>query len=193
MPSIHDGPRSSRFVPLPLKGNVPLSDLADVGISDEMSLALERAPSNSCTSWGIPFEIGDLVAINHQEVSINLGETVAQWLVFMHTSDLRPIDHDPGGFISPMRGEGQLAEHAADYVMLYDDGTEERAPVLRRHQIGMFQRVWGENCFGAVPHNKPYPLRAANEQLNANWGISQMRVMQPDGGLGSGGPWINWL
>jgi len=167
MPSIHDGPRSSRFVPLPLKGNVPLSDLADVGISDEMSLALERAPSNSCTSWGIPFEIGDLVAINHQEVSINLGETVAQWLVFMHTSDLRPIDHDPGGFISPMRGEGQLA--------------------------GMFQRVWGENCFGAVPHNKPYPLRAANEQLNANWGISQMRVMQPDGGLGSGGPWINWL
>jgi hypothetical protein len=178
---------------LPLKGNVPLSELADVGISDEMSLALEGAPSNSCTSWGIPFEIGDVVALNHQIVSFNLNEAVAEWLVFMHTSDLRPIDHDSGGLISPMRGEGQLAEHAADYVMVYSDGTEERVAILRRHQIGMFQRLWGENCFGAVPHNKPYPRRAANEQPTAKWGVSQTRVMQPDGGLGSGGLWINWL
>ncbi len=192
MPSIHDGPRSSRFTPLPLQGNVPLSELADVGISDEMSLVLKHAPSNSCTSWGIPFEIGDVVALNHQAVSINLSETVAQWLVFMHTSDLRPVDRDPGGFISPMRGEGQLAEHAADYVMLYFDGTEARAPILRRHQIGMFQRVWGENCFSAVAHQKPLPLRAAYEQSTSTWATSQMRVIQPDG-VSFGGPWINWL
>jgi hypothetical protein len=180
-------------VPLPLKGNVPLLDLANVGISSEMSLALEHAPNSACTSWGIPFEIGDVVAIGQQVVSIELSDTAAQWLVFMHTSDLRPVIHGHDGIISPMRGEGQLAEHAANYVMLYADGTEELVSILRRHQIGMFQRTWGENCFGAVPHNKPYPLRAANVQLTAKWGLSQTRVMQPDGGFGSGGPWINWL
>jgi len=193
MPSIQDGPRSSRFEPLLLKGNVPLLELAEFGISDEMSLALEHAPSSACTSWGIPFEIANVVAIKHQTVSIELNPTTAQWFIFMHASDLQPANHDSDGFISPMRGEGQLAEHAADYVMLYDDGTEERAPILKRHQIGMFQRAWGENCFGAVPHKKPHPLRAANEQRTVKWGLSQTRVMQPDGGLGFGGPWINWL
>lgn len=92
-----------------------------------------------------------------------------------------------------MRGEGQLAEHAADYVILYDDGTEERVIIRRRHQIGMFQRSWGENCFEAVPHHKPYPRRALHEQLSPGWGGAQTRVVQPDGGLAFGGPWINWL
>ena len=32
------------------------------------------------------------------------------------------------GFISPMRGEGQLGEHAADYIILYQDGTQAQDP-----------------------------------------------------------------
>jgi len=48
----------------------------------------------------------------------------------------------------------------ADYVMLYQDGTQERAPIRRRRQIGAFQRRWGENCFEAVAHSKPRPVRA---------------------------------
>ena len=39
-----------------------------------------------------------------------------------------------------MRGYKRLNEHAADYIMLYTDGSEERAPIRRRHQIGPFQR-----------------------------------------------------
>ncbi len=134
-------------------------------------------------AWGIPFQVEDVVAITDQVVSIELSPTVAQWLVFMHTSDLRPVEPGRGGFISPMRGEGQLAEHAADYVMLYQDGTEERVAIRRRYQLGMFQRRWGENCFEAVAHRKPYPLRAAceHEQLRVGWGWTQTRVMQPDG------------
>jgi len=174
-----------------LKSNVPLSGLTDVGISNEMALALEHAPSGTCIGWGIPFEIGDVVAITRQVVSVELRPTTAKWLVFMHTSDLRPVKPGPGGFISPMRGEGQLGEHAADYVILYADGTEERVQIRRRHQIGAFQRRWGENCFEAVAHRKPYPLRTPHEQLSPGWGRAQTRVIQPDGGLDV--QWVNWL
>ncbi len=188
MPAVQDGPSSPLFTPVSLKGNVALSGLADVGISGEMSAALEHAPTGDCVAWGIPFEIGDIVALADRVVSVELKPTVAQWLVFMHTSDLRQVEPGPGGFISPMRGEGQLAEHAADYVMLYADGTEERVPIRRRHQLGTFQRRWGENCFESVAHCKPQPRRASHEQPIAGWGTSQMRVTAADSG-----PWVNWL
>ena len=188
MSGFQDGLSSSLFVPLPFKGNTTLSRLGDAGISDEMAAALECAPDGACVSWGIPFEIGDVVAITDRPVSVQLDPTVAQWLVFAHTSDLRPLGPGPGGFISPMRGQGQLAEHAADYVMLYADGTEERVSIRRRHQLGAFQRRWGENCFEAVAHRRPHPLPASHEQLIPGWGRSQTRVSAEDEGR-----WINWL
>jgi hypothetical protein len=191
MPNVKDGPSSSHFTPVTLAGNVPLSGVTDVGISNEMKLVLEHAPSGPCVSWGISFEIGDVIAIHDQAVSVELNPTTAQWLVFMHTSDLRPSSPDPSGFISPMRGEGQLAEHAADYVILYVDGTEERVQIRRRHHIGAFQRRWGENCFEAVAHRKPHPLRTLNEPLYPGWGRAQTRVIQPDGALDV--QWVNWL
>jgi hypothetical protein len=188
MPSIQDGPSSSRFTPLPLQGNVALPELTGAGISEEMAAALAAAPDGVCVSWGIPFEIQDVVAIKDRAISVELRPTLAQWLVFMHTSDLRPLEPGPGGFFSPMRGEGQLAEHAADYVMLYANGTEERVAIRRRHHLGTFQRRWGENCFEAVAHHKPQPLRASHEQTAGQWGQSQARVSSRDQE-----PWLNWL
>jgi hypothetical protein len=188
MPGIQDGPTSSLFVPLAFEGNVAFAELAAVGISEEMANALEHAPSGACVAWGIPFDIGDAVVITDQAVSVELTPTTAQWLVFVHTSDLRPIVPGPGGFISPMRGRGQLAEHAADYVMLYADGTEERVPIRRRHQLGAFHRGWGENCLEAVAHHKPRPVRAAHEQVSEGWGWTQTRCSAADRG-----PWVNWL
>ncbi len=188
MSSFQDGPSSPLFSPLPFKGSVPVSQLAEAGLSDEMVAALEHAPWGACVAWGIPFEIGDVVALKHEPVTIDLKPTKARWLVFMHTSDIRPFEPGAGGFISPMRGRGQLAEHAADYVILYADGMEERAPIRRRHQLGAFQRGWGENCFEAVAHHKPYPLRASHEQLKEGWGWTQTRSTAADSG-----PWVNWL
>jgi hypothetical protein len=185
---VRDGPASPLFAPLSLQGNRTLAGLANADISAEMSAALEHAPGGDCVAWGIPFSIEDVVALKDDVVSVPLPPTVAQWLVFMHTSDQRSIDPGPDGFISPMRGQGQLGEHAADYVILYEDGTEERLPIRRRHQIGAFQRRWGENCFQAVAHHKPRPVRAAHEQLASGWGQTQTRVDVADGG-----PWVNWL
>jgi hypothetical protein len=159
-----------------------------------MSAVIEHAPIGACICWGIPFEIdsggpdSSVVAISEQAVSIDLELVCARWLVFMHTCDLRPLEGGPGGFISPMYGQGRLNEHAADYVVRYEDGTEERLAIRRRHQIGAFQRRWGENCFESVPHRKPHPVRASHEQLIPDWGRSQTRADVADGG-----PWVNWL
>ncbi len=186
MPSIIDGPSSRFFWPLPFEGGIPLSELA--GISKEMSAALPHAPGGECVSWGIPFTIEHVVLIQRDVVTVAFSPFTARWLIFLHTSDLRPVAPGPNGFWSPMRGEGQLAEHAADYVLLYQDGTEERVAIRRRHQIGAFQRRWGENCFEAVAHHKPRPVRASHEQLRPGWGWTQTRADAADDAA-----WINWL
>ena len=188
MPSIKDGPSSDLFSPLPFEGTVALSALPGVGISEEMSAALEHAPSGACVSWGIPFEIGHVVALTQEPISIDLKPTIAQWLIFLHTSDRRELTPTPSGFISPMRGEGQLGEHAADYIILYQDGSKHKVPIRRRFQLGAFQRRWGEACFEAVAHCKPRTQRFAHEQLAKDWGNLLTRVRVNDSG-----PWMNWL
>jgi hypothetical protein len=171
-----------------MKGNTTLYELHSVGISNEMVSALAVAPSGSCVAWGIPFEIDKVVTLKKQVVTVEVVSFKARWFIFMHTSDSRPVEKRPGGFISPTRGEGWLGEQAASYVVLYEDGTEEIVPIRRRHQIGTFQRRWGENCFEAVAHHKPFPVHAAHEQLKPGWGWTQTRVQAADSG-----PWTNWL
>jgi hypothetical protein len=195
MSAIHDGPKSPHFTPLPFAGNASLSALGataatatPAGMTAEMAAALGHAPSGACTSWGIPFDIGDVAILSDRPVSVAIGSVQARWLVFLHTSDLRPLSPGPGGIISPLRGSGQLAEHAADYVICYAGGAEVRVAIRRRRQLGPFDREWGENCFEAVAHHKPYPSHTAGEQLRPDWGWTQTRVNAADSG-----PWVNWL
>jgi hypothetical protein len=188
MSLFRDGPSSDAFAPLLFEGTISLDMLPGSGISDEMAAALEYAARGEGIAWGIPFHVGDVVLLAKETVILQWTPVSLGWLVFMHTSDLRPLEPGPGGFYSPMRGQGQLGERAAEYVMLYEDGTEEIVPIARRHQIGAFQRRWGENCFQAVAHHKPHPIPAAHEQLTEPWGRSQTRASAADGG-----PWMNWL
>ncbi|MFN2286423.1 MAG: hypothetical protein ACK2UQ_18545, partial [Anaerolineae bacterium] len=189
MKPIIDGPVSPHFKPVPFAGYVYLDDLSDgTDISSEMAAAVQHAPGGDCVAWGIPFEVGKVVVVSDAPVSVTLPPTQARWFVFMHTSDVRPVEPGPDGFISPMRGSGQLNEHAADYVLLYEDGTEARIEIRRRHQIGAFQRGWGENCFQAVAQHKPSTWRPHHEQMTRYWGGSQTRVDAEDDA-----PWNNWL
>ncbi len=180
-----DGPSSPLFTPLPFHGN---ANDAATGLTDAMAAALGDAPSGRYVCWGIPFEAGAPVIVSDRPVSVAISPARARWLVFLHTSDVRPLLPGPGGIISPMHGEGRLAEHAADYVICYTDGGEARAAIRRRRQVGAFRRRWGENCFEAVAHHKPHPRPAHHEQAAPDWGWSQTRVAQPDEG-----PWVSWL
>lgn len=190
MPAIIDGPPSPHFRPLPLQGNADFTNRANapVAISAEMQAAQVHAPRGACVSWGIPFDISSALVLAGRPVVVNIEPARASWLVFLHTSDIRPLQSGPGGIISPTRGRGHLAEHAADYVVCYAGGTEVRLTIRRRYQVGAFQRGWGENCFTAVAHHKPRPIRAAFEQRNPDWGVTQTRALAQDEGA-----WVNWL
>jgi hypothetical protein len=157
-------------------------------MTSAMAAALREAPGGACVSWGIPFEIGTVVILAEHPLSIAIGPLRARWLVFLHTSDLRPSQAGPSGISSPMRGEGQLAEHAADYVLCYADGTEARTAIRRRHQLGSFRRHWGENCFAAVAQHKPFPVDVVPQLPGWGWGDAQVRVSSADDGT-----WVNWL
>ena len=190
MPAVKDGPASPRFTPLPLRGNATFAGLRRKGLSGAMTDVLDSAPRGDCVCWGVPFKVsGRPALLSECAVSVELPATRARWFVLMHTSDVEPIEGDERGFISPMRGEGRLGERVADYVFLYVDGSEERVPIRRRHEIGMFTRRWGENCFEAVTHRKPRPAQSGSTQTNRNdaWGGVQVRVAVP------GGPLANWL
>jgi hypothetical protein len=197
MPEIKDGPHSPYFTVIPLKGNFDLASLAEFsagafpgvpGMTSEMTAALKHALVGYCVCWGIPFEISDVVVLSESPVSVEITPLKARWLVFLHTSDIRNLQPGSGGIISPMRGNGMLAEHAANYIVRYEDGAHLQTAIRRRHQLGAFQRGWGENCFEAVAHHKPFPLRAAQEQLAPEWGFTQTRSL-----AGDDGAWVNWL
>lgn len=186
---IKDGPVSPCFTPLPFTGNLRFEELqTHRGLSEKMQAAAKSAPSGSCVAWGIPFEVGDLLLLVDQPAAVEVSPVQAGWLVFMHTYDRRPPEYRGFDYMSPTAGNGTLNRHLADYAVLYEDGSEARAEVRRLHQIGPFDRKWGDNCFQAVASRKPHPVPAAQEQLIPGWGLSQTRV---DAGDWAG--WMNWL
>ena len=192
MPGYHDGPSSSLFEPLELESATETSTAARANLSPITLEALDRVPRGECTAWGIRFLVREPLILEKAAMSIELASFKAGWLVLMHTSDLRSGEIPVGEFISPMRGQGMLGEHAADYVFCYEDGEEVRVAIKRRHQVGMWQRRWGENCFEAVADRKPLPQRWSQVQRGSEWGEAQTQVSQPDEPLGER-TWINWL
>lgn len=183
-----DGPCASHFSPVLVRGNCEFNDLPSMGLSQEMCAASSHASVGECVSWGIPFRVTRCIVLKDKEVSIEVDLVESQWLVFMHTSDKRPFEWNESGFVSPARGFGHLAEHAADYVVIYEDSSEITFPIRRRYEIGSYQRIWGEHNFASVTHRKPRPVRANHEQPSPYWGRSQWRTDAVDMG-----PWINWL
>ena len=64
-----------------------------------------------------------------------------------------------------MSGIGKLGQHAADYVFIYEDGSEVRVNIRRRYEVGTFSHRWGENCLNAVPARKPHPVDYRPQQF----------------------------
>jgi len=191
MASVKDGPGSKLFSPVKFRGNVSFAKLPSAGISREMAEALSHAPSGECVCHGIPFRITSPLLIKEKEVAVKLEGVKGQWLIFMHTCDAAPLRRNRDGFYSPMKGEGRLNEHVADYIICYADGSREQVGIRRRHQVSAFSHRWGERCFEAVPHQKHRPCRQLSEQPQGpglSWGQSQNRVISF-----AQGPWINWL
>jgi hypothetical protein len=175
-----DGPATALFQPLRLKAPHKLPAIHEPDISREMQDAFPFAPRGECVCHGIPFHVERVAALTGKPREIGIPPTVARWLIFLHCSDLRPLQANAHGFFSPTHGEGILGELAYTCTVRYADGMEASVPMFRRRQIGCFTRRWGENCFEAVAHRKPHPLRASHEQLRQGWGNTQTRVDAAD-------------
>ena len=183
-------PHSPFFFPVNFSNLIDKSSIAGSSfVSQELISSLENASMGNCTSWGLPFEIDGFYLLDQETITTPVKPFKANWIVFMHTSDIRPVEKEASGFIKPpMRGEGVLNELAANYFVVFENGNEAKIPIHRRHQIGAFSRRWGENCFQAVESEKPRAILSSHEQFSPDWGKTQTRV--------SGwryGPWINWL
>jgi hypothetical protein len=153
-----------------------------------MREAAAVAPSGACVGWGIPFDASTVVIAGDTPVEVSWEGMAAPWLVLMHVTDVAELPRNTQGLYDAPGGPTRLHEHVADYVFRFADGVEERARILRQHQIGMYTRGWGTTCFEAVAHRKPAPARTNSEQPGWEWGVSQTRVVQPNLG-----PWVNWL
>ena len=188
MNSISDGPATPLFSPIPTPGGQTIAELKELALSSELKENLAHAPEGNCVGRGLPFLINNIHVALSDEILIKVDPFTAKWIVFMHTSDHIPLDENKSGFFSPMPGAGRLNELAAEYVLVFDDGSESSFEIRRRHQIGAFQRRWGENCLQAVTHTKPAPGRAHHEQTTGGWGHSQTRVTSRDMSA-----WVNWL
>ncbi len=185
-----DGPQSPLFSPVKLSKTIQPDTIGSVpGITPQMVEAAKEFPASDSVSWGIPFNYSGILPLAQESVSLPTVPFKSRWIIFLHTSDLRPMHIDEHGMlVPPMRGEGQLNEHAADYILIYEDGSEYRQQIKRRIQVGMFTHRWGDNCFQAVEDAKPHPVKAAHEQVSAGWGGTQTRVS-----AWNYNAWINWI
>jgi hypothetical protein len=185
-----DGPASALFTPIAIPGNSMLEELAKADLSEVLKRSLRNAPAGECVCWGIPFHINRIALVRDAPVELKWPGIEAPWLVFMHTADMAAAERNRDGFVAPSRGPGLLGQEVARYVILYSDGTDESVRVVRQHQVGMMSRPWGVNCFEAVAHQKPHPIRTLSEQPRPgiSWGSTQFRLAQPDMP-----PWVNWL
>jgi hypothetical protein len=188
-PSV-DGPASPLFTPIPLDAGDRLDRLDLSCATAAMRESLVHAPVGACVCWGIPFDADRAVIIASEPVELRWEPVAAPWFIAMHTTDLTDMGRRADGLFDAPTGPGRLRERAADYVFLYADGSEERVPILRQHHIGTFRRGWGQCCFEAVTHRKPYPIRNLTDQQEPGmaWGWTQTRAANPDLG-----PWEYWL
>ena len=100
MSGFYDGPSSHLFETLSFEGTTAPGDLALEGVSEQMAAALGDMPRGPGVAWGIPFEVGNVVMLVDRPVAIETRPTRAQWFVFMHTSDARPVQVGADGFVA---------------------------------------------------------------------------------------------
>src|SRR5512139_324651 len=97
---IQDGVSTPNFAPVALKGNITFEELSGAGVSEAMRTSIPQAPGGAGVSWGIPFRIDRPILLQSQEVTEQTKGLKAAWLVFLHTTDIKPPARDARGFIT---------------------------------------------------------------------------------------------
>lgn len=182
--SFRDGPASQRFRPLSLPSGRVATRLDFPGMSAYLRDVRLTTFAGECVYWGVPFDVGPVVAAASEDVVLEFDPFLAKTLCFLHAVD---DDSDPAevGLSSILERQGHLGQHTADYVVGYDDGTELTIPIIRRNEIGCIKY---EACVASMPHRKSVPVLSNREEPSRSYGWHEMRA--PKHRID---PWMNYL
>ena len=157
-------------------------------LGDERLAGRDLALTGENVIRGIPFHLGDtegnnILFLKDNEATFNFYAPVkCRYLVFIHAALPKRDEPDEDGITRPSRGRIILGDKAANYQIVYDDGSIGSVPIRRRFAIGEIRKDWGDECFEAVPLTKPIAIPTVSEQMSAGeppkafFGQSQTRV-----------------
>lgn len=149
----------------------------------EYEAGLGALPAGQQSFWGIPFALAPergprWLELAHEPVTIPL-EGRAGYLVLAHFCNASLAgEGSPGdveqGYVT------RVGEHLADYVIVYEDGTEHRQAIRRRFEVNEPIIQWGQLAFAARPHTRDEPADWRGPYRRNGWGWAQEAVVGGD-------------
>jgi hypothetical protein len=175
-----------KFTPVSLGSALNASNSDSQHWGTKTAGAITKLPTGSQTFWGVPFEFAapgggnDLVVLDGESsVEISVG-AAGSHLVFAHFCDERASSTVAGqssDYLNPVITAP--GEHLADYVVVFEDGSELKQQVRRRFEISQVQARMQSGFssrqhqgINTIPFRGPYPDNA--------WGRWQTGVMVGD-------------
>jgi hypothetical protein len=148
----------------------------------------------------MPFLFGDadganVVLLDSEEVSVDLGGARASYLLFVHVVEDATDVHVAGWARDEAHGD-RLGGVVAEYELAYSDGSTRSTPIARRFAIQQARCTWGSAPFACVPAADVEVLPTADEALAVGRQPAQqlapVRVASVAGAYGSE-PGLLWI
>jgi len=184
--------RTKREVDMSKYHCLALADARNASVSESgpweeaTARAVRALPTGQHTFWGVPFNLGpgpaggpDLAVAGEGGSTVPLELPVggkASFVVFAHFCDSRPGAH-PAGQVAdyPNPVVTVPGEHLADYVMVFEDGSEASTPMRRRFEINQVATRM-QSAFASRSHQGLTALDFRGPYPRNMWGRMQTGV-----------------
>ena len=154
--------------------------------SAELHVLLRSLPAGEQRLWGVPFSFA--VASRPDRWSW-LGDPAvtttlpvngrADHVLFAHFC-LPPGEPGQAGPADPSALDAaRVGERLAEYVVVHEDGTEQRQVIRRRFEVNDLVVAWGQLAFVARPHREAVRLDWRGPHAPRQWGTNQLSCDGP--------------
>jgi hypothetical protein len=173
-----------KFTPISLSANLNAARGDSQYWGQKTAGSITQLPVGSQSFWGVPFELeasgNELMVLDSaKSTEISVG-AAGSHIVFAHFCDEKAsttVAGQSSDYLNPV--VTAPGEHIADYVVVFEDGTEHRQTIRRRFEISQAQSRMQSGFasrqhqgLSSVPKRGPYPENA--------WGRWQTGVMVGD-------------
>ncbi len=165
-------PVSSFFTPVSLDG---VYNTTRNALPDALKTPAAIAATYGATQFrGIPFELGaenadNVILLKDDAITVELGGVTATYFLFLHVVEDIPTNYQEG-FADDLVDGNELGSVVSNYCILYEDGSHEPLPILRRLAIQQGRINWGASAFASVPATEPRIFSTASEE----WELGRM-------------------